>query len=76
MYKDRPLTLDALKVAITREVNLLTPQTLRKTMSNFRARLQKVVRKRGTRGTPALKICHFFTEKAKGRFHRKVRERD
>ena len=47
VFKDRPLTLDALKAAITGEVNLITPQTLRKTMNNFRTRLQKVVQENG-----------------------------
>ena len=39
VYKDAPMTLDALKQAITREIEAITPETLRKVMLNFRKRL-------------------------------------
>ena len=42
MYKDAPMTLVPLKQAITREIETITPETLRKVMLKFRKRLQLV----------------------------------
>ena len=42
VYRDRPETLDALKQAITREIQSVQPNTLRKVSMNFEKRLQKI----------------------------------
>jgi len=47
VYEQRPLTLEALKVAIRQEVAAITPEMILKVMDNYRQRLHQCINIQG-----------------------------